>query len=163
MIGNLFVSPPSQQLRLIEAKLNQYRPEDRVLIVSQCLGTVASLAALENSWSTGRVTRLLTISPPLPSPHKTMQNPRSKSKRADGVMKTWDLPKDGSLSIDEDIMTLRLATVPKEYELEHSAVSDTFHDRLRYAVESGEAMAVATEADWNVYAKNVMAEWEDMF
>lgn len=155
----LLVSPASYQLKLIEAHLQDIPPERRVLIVSQCLGTVASLTAMETALADNRSVRLLTISPPLPNPYTTLQAPRSVSKRMNGTMKTWDLPADGSMSINEADMTLRIATVPPAYEQEHFVAAGSFKARLRDAVEQGYAMAVATEADWNKEAHGQMRKW----
>lgn len=152
----LTVSPASYQLNLVRERLAAAEAP-KVLIVTQCLGTVASLAALEESFDKGRRVKMLTISPSLPSPATTLAQPRSIQKRVTGQMETWDLNPD-TLSLDKDDMTLRVAKIPDAYLGEHIASSKGFQDRLRTMNEMGLAAICRTDNDWNLGSFEASAE-----
>lgn len=162
--GQLYISPASKQLEQIESAIESLDKDKKLLIVAQCLGTVASLTAIEKSQNlqdehSSRL-NLLSIAPPLPSPESTLQTPRSMSKRTTGMMETWDLPADGSLSIDTARMTLYPAIIPDSYLKEHIAVSDSFSFRFKRQLDMGKALVCSPLADWNAASAEVTQSWE---
>jgi hypothetical protein len=151
------VRPASEQLDEIKDRIDAVDPDTKVLLITQCLGTVASLRALE-CYQSDRPIAMAVFSPPLPSPQDTIAQPKSRAKRSQNNTKMRTVHFEPGHVGDFDRLVESSAIIPPEYFADIHAAID-LEPRLLTAVSLGSAAVVGTSHDWNAGSPDVISEW----
>lgn len=156
--GELIVKPASKQYEEAQAFINQLPAGTDILLFTQCLGSVAALNLLESA-DPDRNTVLGVISPPLPTPAATLQQPKSQVKRSerDRIMHVSYFANN---SFDFADLINGQARIDPSY-LEENRAAATLEKRLRHAVETATAAVFATEYDWNTGSPPTVQAWRN--
>lgn len=146
---------PSEQKQQLLERIEQKGAQEKVLIITQCLGTIAAMHAYEQL-STDDTVALLTVSPALPTPLGVITSAKSRLKRSisrgadyEDVMRTLDFR--NRQTFDFGTMIQRQAYVPREYYQEIRQ-ADWLKARLLEATDPEDSARVGicyTKNDWN--------------
>lgn len=151
------VRPASQQLAELTRYIDTTEPNAHILLIAQCLGTIAALSALEQYQST-RSIALSVFSPPLTTPRHTVSQPKSRDKRSanDTRMRIVDFAPGKMGDFTQLVETS--ATIPPRY-LEDIDAAHDIDKRLRAATAMGNMAIFATSHDWNMASPDTIADW----
>lgn len=154
------VKYPSWQAKELEAHLQSQPEAQPALLLSHCIGTVAALQTLE-SQAKKRPVSLVSIAPPLPSPHDTIHQPQSQKKRSENNtrMRVVDLPEGAT---DYSVMSESLASIDPQY-FSDMRDADDLGPRLMTSVATGQAAVFAPEYDWNVGSPKQVEAWHQQW
>ena len=132
--------------------------EGSVLLIAQCMGTIAAHQALSSMTEEGIDAALVAFSPPLPSPDKVIQLPNSRKRRRhnDTEMQCPTFP-DGKIG-DFDALCHEWLPIPQEYFRDIKKTHD-LEKQLRQSVEVGRAAVIAAERDWNTNTPLIVNDW----
>jgi len=152
------VKYPSWQLADLRKSILARSEQTPVLLIAHCIGTVAALGAAEQL-ADERTVGLISIAPPLPSPHDTVHTPQSRKKRSenDTRMQVIDLPEG---AVDYSVTTASTARIDPQY-FEDMRQAGNLELRLRSRVEAGRAAVYAAEHDWNVASPRRVRAWHE--
>ena len=156
------VRSPSEQYEEIMDNLpdraKEKGEEGSVLLIAQCMGTIAAHQALSSMTEKNINTALVTFSPPLPNPDKVVQLPNSRKRRRnnDTEMKCPTFP-DGKIG-DFDALCHEWLPIPPEYFYGIQEAHGLEH-QLHQSVEVGRAAVIAAERDWNTNTPLIVSGW----
>lgn len=151
------VRPASEQFTELTDHIDTLHPDTNILLITQCLGTIASLHALEH-YQHDRPIALSIFSPPLPSPKDTIEQPKSRDKRSGNntVMRIVDF-QPGAIG-NFNRLVESSAEIPAAY-------LDEIHDahdlapRLYHSLELGRTAVFGTSDDWNTGSPTIVHDW----
>ena len=160
--ASLRVRSPSEQYEEIMDSIPIGAKEEgekgSVLLIAQCMGTIAAHQALSSMTEEGIDAALVAFSPPLPSPDKVIQLPNSRKRRRnnDTEMQCPTFP-DGKIG---DFSVLRHEWLPITQKYFHD-IQETrdLEEKLRQSVEIGRAAVIAAERDWNTSTPLIVSSW----
>lgn len=152
------VRSPSEQYEEIMDNVSDRGKEGSVLLIAQCMGTIAAHQALSSMTEEGIDAALVAFSPPLPSPDKVIQLPNSRKRRRhnDTEMQCPTFP-DGKIG-DFDALCHEWLPIPQEYFRDIKKTHD-LEKQLRQSVEVGRAAVIAAERDWNTNTPLIVSGW----
>lgn len=129
-----------------------------VLLIAQCMGTIAAHQALLSMTEENINTALVTFSPPLPNPDKVVQLPNSRKRRRhnDTEMQCPTFP-DDKIG-DFDALCHEWPPIPPEYFYDIQEAHGLEH-QLHQSVEVGRAAVIAAERDWNTNTPLIVSGW----
>ena len=129
-----------------------------VLLIAQCMGTIAAHQALLSMTEENINTALVTFSPPLPNPNKVVQLPNSRKRRRhnDTEMQCPTFP-DDKIG-DFDALCREWLPIPPEYFYGIQEAHGLEH-QLHQSVEVGRAAVIAAERDWNTNTPLIVSSW----
>lgn len=129
-----------------------------VLLIAQCMGTIAAHQALSSMTEEGIDAALVAFSPPLPSPDKVIQlsNSRKRRRNNDTEMQCPTFP-DGKIG-DFSVIRHEWLPIPQKYFHDIQETRD-LEEKLRQSVEIGRAAVIATERDWNTSTPLIVSSW----
>ena len=129
-----------------------------VLLIAQCMGTIAAHRALLSITEENINAALVTFSPPLPSPDKVIQLPNSRKRRRnnDTEMQCPTFP-DGKIG-DFSVLRHEWLPIPQKYFYDIQETRD-LEKQLHQSVEIGRAAVIATERDWNTSTPLIVSSW----
>ena len=129
-----------------------------VLLIAQCMGTIAAHQALLSMTEENINTALVTFSPPLPNPDKVVQLPNSRKRRRhnDTEMQCPTFP-DDKIG-DFDALCHEWLPIPSEYFYGIQEAHGLEH-QLHQSVEVGRAAVIAAERDWNTNTPLIVSSW----
>ena len=159
---SLRVRSPSEQYEEIMDNMSdrakEKGEEGSVLLIAQCMGTIAAHQALSSMTEEGIDAALVAFSPPLPSPDKVIQLPNSRKRRRhnDTEMQCPTFP-DGKIG-DFDALCHEWLPIPQEYFRDIKRTHD-LEKQLRQSVEVGRAAVIAAERDWNTNTPLIVNGW----
>lgn len=150
------VRPSSEQLQELHDHIDSIDANERILIITKCLGTIASLAAIEDYQQ--RPIALSVFSPPLTSPASTIQQEKSRAKRSTNntLMRIVDF-EDGHIG-DFSHLVETSASIPPRY-FEDIENAHDLSPRLLSLVATGRAAIFGTSHDWNSPATAEINNW----
>lgn len=157
--GELSVTPPGHQLSLISSIIESSAKKS-ILLIAQCLGTVAAMSALE-TYGDHKEIKMLSIAPPLPSPGATLSTNRSSAKRRqqNGSTVTSVCTIGPEYNFNSSNLSFEDAIVPPEYLSQHSEQAG-FASRLQRQVDLGRASLIVPLDDWNSESPTVCGTWQ---
>lgn len=152
------VRSPSEQYEEIMDNVSDRGKEGPVLLIAQCMGTIAAHQALLSMTKENINTALVTFSPPLPNPDEVIQLPNSRKRRRhnDTEMQCPTFP-DGKID-DFDALCHEWLPIPQEYFRDIKKTHD-LEKQLRQSVEVGRAAVIAAERDWNTNTPLIVNGW----
>ena len=152
------VRSPSEQYEEIMDNVSDRGKEGPVLLIAQCMGTIAAHQALLSMTKENINTALVTFSPPLPNPNEVIQLPNSRKRRRnnDTEMKCPTFP-DGKIG-DFDALCHEWLPIPPEYFYGIQEAHGLEH-QLHQSVEVGLAAVIAAERDWNTNTPLIVSSW----
>lgn len=159
---SLRVRSPSEQYEEIMDSIPIGAKEEgekgSVLLIAQCMGTIAAHQALSSMTEEGIDAALVAFSPPLPSPDKVIQLPNSRKRRRnnDTEMQCPTFP-DGKIG-DFDTLRHEWLPIPQEYFRDIKKTHD-LEKQLRQSVEVGRAAVIAAGRDWNTNTPLIVSSW----
>lgn len=159
--GELWVETWEEQVCDLLAKIDSRKDADNHLIVSQCMGGLAAVAALHEVGNSSVNAKLVAIAPPLPGPGELLAQPASAARRFsnDQLMKIKRFNGEiGDFSNLEEIT----ARIPEAY-LRSGEDFAEFSSSLRTMVAMGGVGVVAGTRDWNSGSHEIPAQWRDEF
>ena len=129
-----------------------------VLLIAQCMGTIAAHQALSSMTEKNINTALVTFSPPLPNPGQVVQLPNSRKRRRhnDTEMQCPTFPNDKIG--DFDALCHEWLPIPPEYFYDIQEAHGLEH-QLHQSVEVGRAAVIAAERDWNTNTPLIVSGW----
>ena len=129
-----------------------------VLLIAQCMGTIAAHQALSSMAEEGIDAALVAFSPPLPSPDKVIQLPNSRKRRRnnDTEMQCPTFP-DGKIG-DFSVLRHEWLPIPQKYFHDIQETRD-LEKQLHQSVEIGRAAVIAAERDWNTSTPLIVSSW----
>jgi len=129
-----------------------------VLLIAQCMGTIAAHQALLSMTEENINTALVTFSPPLPNPDKVVQLPNSRKRRRhnDTEMQCPTFP-DDKIG-DFDAICHEWLPIPPEYFYGIQEAHGLEY-QLHQSVEVGRAAVIAAERDWNTNTPLIVSSW----
>lgn len=132
--------------------------EGPVLLIAQCMGTIAAHQALLSMTEESIDAALVAFSPPLPNPDKVVQLPNSRKRRRhnDTEMQCPTFP-DGKIG-DFDVLCHEWLPIPPEYFYDIQEAHGLEH-QLHQSVEVGHAAVIAAERDWNTNTPLIVSGW----
>ena len=132
--------------------------EGSVLLIAQCMGTIAAHQALLSMTEESIDAALVAFSPPLPNPGQVIQLPNSRKRRRnnDTEMKCPTFP-DGKIG-DFDALCHEWLPIPPEYFYGIQEAHGIEH-QLHQSVEVGRAAVIAAERDWNTNTPLIVSSW----
>lgn len=131
------------------------------MIISQCMGGLAAVAALREVGDSSVNAKLVAIAPPLPGPRELLAQPASVARRSsdDRLMKIKRFSGEiGDFSNLEEIT----ARIPEAYLRSGDDFAE-FYSSLRTMVTLGGAGVVAGTRDWNSGSHEIPAQWRNEF
>ena len=158
----LRVRSPSEQYEEIMDNLpsgaKERGEEGSVLLIAQCMGTIAAHQALSSMTEKNINTALVTFSPPLPNPDKVVQLPNSRKRRRhnDTEMQCPMFP-DGKIG-DFSVLRHEWLPIPQKYFHDIQETRD-LEKQLHQSVEVGRAAVIAAERDWNTNTPLIVSGW----
>ena len=159
---DLRVRSPSEQYEEIMDNIpSENKEKDEkgsVLLIAQCMGTIAAHRALLSMTEENINAALVTFSPPLPNPGEVIQLPNSRKRRRnnDTEMKCPTFP-DGKIG-DFDALCHEWLPIPPEYFYGIQEAHGLEH-QLHQSVEVGRAAVIAAERDWNTNTPLIVSSW----
>ena len=152
------VRSPSEQYEEIMDNVSDRGKEGSVLLIAQCMGTIAAHRALLSMTEEKVNAALVTFSPPLPNPGEVIQLPNSRKRRRhnDTEMQCPTFP-DGKIG-DFDALCHEWLPIPQEYFRDIKKTHD-LEKQLRQSVEVGHAAVIAAERDWNTNTPLIVSGW----
>ena len=152
------VRSPSEQYEEIMDNVSDRDKEGPVLLIAQCMGTIAAHQALLSMTKENINTALVTFSPPLPNPNEVIQLPNSRKRRRhnDTEMQCPMFP-DGKIG-DFSVLRHKWLPIPREYFHDIQETRD-LEEKLRQSVEIGRAAVIAAERDWNTSTPLIVSSW----
>ena len=154
-------SPSEQYEEIMDNMSNRVKEkgeEDSVLLIAQCMGTIAAHQALLSMMEEKVNAALVTFSPPLPSPGEVIQLPNSRKllRHSNTEMLCPKFPEDkiGDFSA----LYYELCPIPKEYPQDIQKAQN-LGKQLRQSVEIGNAAVIAAERDWNTSTPLIVSSW----
>jgi len=152
------VRSPSEQYEEIMDNVSDRGKEGSVLLIAQCMGTIAAHRALLSMTEEKVNAALVTFSPPLPNPGEVIQLPNSRKRRRnnDTEMKCPTFP-DGKIG-DFDALCHEWLPIPPEYFYGIQEAHGLEH-QLHQSVEVGHAAVIAAERDWNTNTPLIVSSW----
>lgn len=159
---DLRVRSPSEQYEEIMDNLpsgaKEKGEEGSVLLIAQCMGTIAAHQALSSMTEKNINTALVTFSPPLPNPGQVVQLPNSRKRRRhnDTEMQCPTFP-DDKIG-DFDALCHEWLPIPPEYFYDIQEAHGLEH-QLHQSVEVGRAAVIAAERDWNTNTPLIVSGW----
>lgn len=132
--------------------------EGSVLLIAQCMGTIAAHRALLSMTEENINAALVTFSPPLPNPDEVIKLPNSRKRRRhnDTEMQCPTFP-DGKIG-DFDVLCHEWLPIPPEYFYDIQEAHGLEH-QLHQSVEVGRAAVIAAERDWNTSTPLIVSSW----
>lgn len=129
-----------------------------VLLIAQCMGTIAAHQALLSMTEESIDAALVAFSPPLPNPDQVVQLPNSRKRRRhnDTEMQCPTFP-DGKIG-DFDTLRHEWLPIPREYFRDIKKTHD-LEKQLHQSVEVGRAAVIAAERDWNTSTPLIVSSW----
>ena len=158
----LRVRSPSEQYEEIMDNMSdrtkEKGEEGSVLLIAQCMGTIAAHQALSSMTEKNINTALVTFSPPLPNPDKVVQLPNSRKRRRhnDTEMQCPMFP-DGKIG-DFSVLRHEWLPIPQKYFHDIQETRD-LEKQLHQSVEVGRAAVIAAERDWNTNTPLIVNGW----
>ena len=158
----LRVRSPSEQYEEIMDNMSdrtkEKGEEGSVLLIAQCMGTIAAHQALLSMTEENINTALVTFSPPLPNPDKVVQLPNSRKRRRhnDTEMQCPTFP-DDKIG-DFDALCREWLPIPPEYFYGIQEAHGLEY-QLHQSVEVGRAAVIAAERDWNTNTPLIVSSW----
>ena len=155
---DLRVRSPSEQYEEIMDNMSDGAKEKGekgpVLLIAQCMGTIAAHRALLSMTEENINTALVTFSPPLPNPNEVIQLPNSRKRRRhnDTEMQCPTFP-DGKIG-DFSVLRQEWLPIPREYFHDIQETRD-LEEKLHQSVEIGRA----AERDWNTSTPLIVNSW----
>ena len=159
---DLRVRSPSEQYEEIMDNMSDGAKEKGekgpVLLIAQCMGTIAAHQALSSMTEKNINTALVTFSPPLPNPGQVVQLPNSRKRRRhnDTEMQCPTFP-DDKIG-DFDALCHEWLPIPPEYFYGIQEAHGLEH-QLHQSVEVGRAAVIAAERDWNTNTPLIVSGW----
>lgn len=159
---SLRVRSPSEQYEEIMDNMSdrakEKGKEGSVLLIAQCMGTIAAHQALLSMTEESIDAALVAFSPPLPNPGQVIQLPNSRKRRRnnDTEMKCPTFP-DGKIG-DFDALCHEWLPIPPEYFYGIQEAHGIEH-QLHQSVEVGRAAVIAAERDWNTNTPLIVSSW----
>ena len=159
---DLRVRSPSEQYEEIMDNMSDGAKEKGekgpVLLIAQCMGTIAAHQALSSMTEKNINTALVTFSPPLPNPGQVIQLPNSRKRRRhnDTEMQCPTFPNDKIG--DFDALCHEWLPIPPEYFYDIQEAHGLEH-QLHQSVEVGRAAVIAAERDWNTNTPLIVSGW----
>lgn len=159
---SLRVRSPSEQYEEIMDNMSdrakEKGKEGSVLLIAQCMGTIAAHQALLSMTEESIDAALVAFSPPLPNPGQVIQLPNSRKRRRnnDTEMKCPTFP-DGKIG-DFDALCHEWLPIPPEYFYGIQEAHGLEH-QLHQSVEVGRAAVIAAERDWNTNTPLIVSSW----
>ena len=159
---DLRVRSPSEQYEEIMDNMSDGAKEKGekgpVLLIAQCMGTIAAHQALSSMTEKNINTALVTFSPPLPNPGQVVQLPNSRKRRRhnDTEMQCPTFPNDKIG--DFDALCHEWLPIPPEYFYDIQEAHGLEH-QLHQSVEVGRAAVIAAERDWNTNTPLIVSVW----
>ena len=159
---SLRVRSPSEQYEEIMDNMSdrakEKGKEGSVLLIAQCMGTIAAHQALLSMTEESIDAALVAFSPPLPNPGQVIQLPNSRKRRRnnDTEMKCPTFP-DGKIG-DFDALCHEWLPIPPEYFCGIQEAHGLEH-QLHQSVEVGRAVVIAAERDWNTNTPLIVSSW----
>ena len=159
---SLRVRSPSEQYEEIMDSIPIGAKEEgekgSVLLIAQCMGTIAAHQALSSMTEEGIDVALVAFSPPLPSPDKVIQLPNSRKRRRnnDTEMQCPTFP-NGKIG-DFSVLRHEWLPIPQKYFHDIQETRD-LEEKLRQSVEIGRAAVIAAERDWNTSTPLIVSSW----
>ena len=159
---DLRVRSPSEQYEEIMDNMSDGAKEKGekgpVLLIAQCMGTIAAHQALSSMTEKNINTALVTFSPPLPNPGQVVQLPNSRKRRRhnDTEMQCPTFPNDKIG--DFDALCHEWLPIPPEYFYDIQEAHGLEH-QLHQSVEVGRAAVIAAERDWNTNTPLIVSGW----
>lgn len=152
------VRSPSEQYEEIMDNVSDRGKEGPVLLIAQCMGTIAAHQALLSMTKENINTALVTFSPPLPSPGEVIQLPNSRKRRRhnDTEMQCPTFP-DGKIG-DFSVLRHEWLPIPQKYFHDTQETRD-LEKQLHQSVEIGRAAVIAAERDWNTSTPLIVSSW----
>ncbi len=152
------VRSPSEQYEEIMDNVSDRGKEGPVLLIAQCMGTIAAHQALSSMTEEDIDAALVAFSPPLPSPDKVIQLPNSRKRRRhnDTEMQCPTFP-DDKIG-DFDALCHEWLPIPPEYFCGIQEAHGLEH-QLHQSVEVGRAAVIAAERDWNTNTPLIVSSW----
>ena len=152
------VRSPSEQYEEIMDNVSDRGKEGSVLLIAQCMGTIAAHRALLSMTEEKVNAALVTFSPPLPTPDKVVQLPNSKKRRRhnDKEMQCPTFP-DEKIG-DFDAICHEWLPIPPEYFYGIQEAHGLEY-QLHQSVEVGRAAVIAAERDWNTNTPLIVSSW----
>ena len=152
------VLSPSEQYEEIMDNVSDRGKEGPVLLIAQCMGTIAAHQALLSMTKENINTALVTFSPPLPNPNEVIQLPNSRKRRRhnDTEMQCPTFP-DGKIG-DFSVLRQEWLPIPREYFHDIQKTRD-LEEKLHKLVEIGRAAVIAAERDWNTSTPLIVSSW----
>lgn len=152
------VRSPSEQYEEIMDNVSDRGKEGSVLLIAQCMGTIAAHRALLSMTEENMNTALVTFSPPLPNPGEVIQLPNSRKRRRhnDAEMQCPTFP-DGKIG-DFSALRHEWLPIPREYFHNIQETRD-LKEQLHQSVEVGHAAVIAAERDWNTNTPLIVSGW----
>ena len=152
------VRSPSEQYEEIMDNVSDRDKEGSVLLIAQCMGTIAAHRALLSMTEEKVNAALVTFSPPLPNPGEVIQLPNSRKRRRhnDTEMQCPTFP-DGKIG-DFDALCHEWLPIPQEYFRDIKKTHD-LEKQLRQSVKVGHAAVIAAERDWNTNTPLIVSGW----
>ena len=159
---DLRVRSPSEQYEEIMDNMSDGAKEKGekgpVLLIAQCMGTIAAHRALLSMIEENINTALVTFLPPLPNPNEVIQLPNSRKRRRhnDTEMQCPTFP-DGKIG-DFSVLRHEWLPIPREYFHDIQKTRD-LEKQLHQSVEIGRAAVIAAERDWNTSTPLIVSSW----
>ena len=156
------VHSPSEQyeeiMDNIPDRAKEKGEEGSVLLIAQCMGTIAAHQALSSMAEEGIDAALVAFSPPLPSPGEVIQLPNSRKRRRhnDTEMQCPTFP-DGKIG-DFSVLRHGWLPIPQKYFHDIQETRD-LEKQLHQSVEIGRAAVIAAERDWNTSTPLIVNSW----
>jgi hypothetical protein cdiviTM7_00190 len=152
------VRSPSEQYEEIMDNVSDRGKEGPVLLIAQCMGTIAAHQALLSMTEENINTALVTFSPPLPNPSEVIKLPNSRKRRRhnDTEMQCPMFP-DGKIG-DFSVLRHEWLPIPRKYFHDIQETRD-LEEKLRQSVEIGRAAVIAAERDWNTSTPLIVSSW----
>ncbi|NLA42907.1 hypothetical protein GX865_01990 [Candidatus Saccharibacteria bacterium] len=160
--GHSVVRTASEQHEEMLDYIHSVEKRSQILIISQCMGTIAAHNTLNLNPIRSQNTGLVVFSPPLNKPSELLSSPTSKRRRRDddSQMKISEF-QDGHFG-DFNKLDISWADIPSAYFEEANQAHD-LKKHLKLSVESGRAAIVAAQNDWNQAAPQSIQEWRQVW
>lgn len=157
----LRVRSPSEQYEEIMDNMSdrtkEKGEEGSVLLIAQCMGTIAAHRALLSITEECIDAALVAFSPPLPNPDQVIQLPSSRKRRRnnDTEMKYFVFLEMG----DFNTLCYEWIPLPRGYFHDIQKAHD-LEKRLHQSIEIGHAAVIAAENDWNTGTPSTVSSWK---
>ena len=154
-------SPSEQYEEIMDNIPSENKEKDEkgsVLIIAQCMGTIAAHRALLSMTEENINAALVTFSPPLPNPDEVIKLPNSRKRRRhnDTEMQCPMFP-DGKIG-DFSVLRHEWLPIPQKYFHDIQETRD-LEKQLHQSVEIGRAAVIAAERDWNTSTPLIVSSW----